>query len=479
MALPKFGIEWDKMQIPIISGMYVDGAGDFRASYPVNYIPVIEKQGISNGFSRPSDGIVLFGSVSTGFDRGGINWNGICYRVIGTTLYRVNSDGTTISMGAISGTGLVRFDYSFDRLGIAADGKLWYLTGTTLQQVTDTDLGTVVDMCWVDGYFMTTDGEFLIVTELNDPFAVNPLKYGSSEVDPDPVECLLKLKGEIYALNRYTIEVFENVGGDLFPFQRIDGGLIQKGIIGTRAACIFNDAIAFVGGGRNEGLGVYLGLNGQTTKISTRDIDILLTSYTEVELSSILVETRVGTGYEHLLIHLPDRTVVFEGIASKAVGEPIWFILTSALIGFEQYRARNLVYCYNKWLVGDTKTSNIGCLTNAISTHYGDAIRWEINAGIVYNEGRGAIFHQLELVGLTGNLVSEGDAYIATSYSLDGRSWSMEKPINAGKYGDRTKRLIWLQQGNMRNWRIQRFSGDSNTHISFARLEALLEPLAI
>jgi hypothetical protein len=36
---------------------------------------------------------------------------------------------------------------------------------------------------------------------------------------------------------------------------------------------------------------------------------------------------------------------------------------------------------------------------------------------------------------------------------------------------------VWFQQGHMRNWRIQRFRGSSDAHISIARLEAQLEPL--
>jgi hypothetical protein len=30
----------------------------------------------------------------------------------------------------------------------------------------------------------------------------------------------------------------------------------------------------------------------------------------------------------------------------------------------------------------------------------------------------------------------------------------------------------------MRNWRIQRFRGDSDAHVSYVRLEAQIEPLA-
>ena len=46
-----------------------------------------------------------------------------------------------------------------------------------------------------------------------------------------------------------------------------------------------------------------------------------------------------------------------------------------------------------------------------------------------------------------------------------------------GGFGNTSKRLVWFQQGHMRNWRIQRFRGDSDAHISIARLEAALEPL--
>ena len=64
------------------------------------------------------------------------------------------------------------------------------------------------------------------------------------------------------------------------------------------------------------------------------------------------------------------------------------------------------------------------------------------------------------------------------SYSLDGQAWSQPNSISAGAIGTRSKRLAWRRQGFMRNWRVQRFQGDSDAHISPVRLEAQLEPLA-
>lgn len=463
-------------QIPILSGIYTDNNSDFRTAYPRNYVPVMKATGISEGYLRPSEGIVEFGT-GPGTDRGGINWNGVCYRVMGSKLVSIAADGATTTLGDVGDDGQsVTLDYSFDRLAIASAGKLYYWNGATLTQVTDPDLGTVVDVIWVDGYFMTTDGEYLIVTELSDPTQVNPLKYGSSEADPDPVKALIKLRNEPYALNRNTIEVYQNVGGDLFPFQRIEGAQMMRGTVGSHSCCLFIEAIAFVGGGRNEAIAVWLGANGQTTKISTREIDQVLSTFTEAQLSQCVLESRVYNSFQHLYLQLPDQTWVYDAAGSQIAGQPIWFQLTSSIVGLGQYRARNFVYCYDKWLCGDPTTAKHGYMTDALSSHYGDLIGWELYTMIVYNEGKGAIFHDLELICLTGRAALGDDPIIWTSYSLDGLSWSQERPRVTGRQGQTLKRLNWLQQGYMRTWRIQKFRGTSDAHLAIARIEAQLEP---
>ncbi|SFQ82482.1 Phage stabilisation protein [Pseudomonas sp. NFPP07] len=466
------------MQIPILDGIYTDEEADFRSSYPVNLIPVPKENGISKGYLRPADGIIQSGS-GPGIDRGGINWKGAYYRVMGSKLVSIDQAGTVTVLGDVGGTNQVRFDYSFDRLAIASNNKLYYLIGTSLTQVTDPDLGAVIDVVWIDGYFMTTDGISLVVTELNDPAAVDPLKYGSSEADPDPILGLLKIQNEVYAMNRYTIEVFDNIGGDLFPFQRIEGAQIQKGIIGTHAACILVDAVAFLGSGKNEAPGVYLGANSVATKISTREVDQILLGYSEAQLSQSVLETRVDKGHQHLLVHLPDRTLVYDVAGSSAVQQPLWFYLTSAVDGFSTYRARNLVWVFDRWNCADPTSSMLGYLTTELSSHYGDLVRWEFGTTIVYNESRGAIFHELELVCLVGRSAFGLDPTVSSSYSVDGENWSQEKFIRTGKAGDRAKRMVWFQQGHMRNWRIQRFKGTSDARISIARLEATIEPLNV
>lgn len=468
------------MQIPIIKGIYRDNSPDLRASYPVNMVPIVQNSGISEGYLRPADGFVQNGT-GPGICRGGINWNGTCYRVMGSKLVSIDQNGNYLTLGDVGGTtGLVKFDYSFDRLAIASNFSLYYLTtGGTFLQVTDPDLVSVVDVAYIDGYFMTTDGENLVVTELNDPTAVNPLKYGSAEADPDPVKALLRVRNEIYAIGRHTIEVFDNVGGDFFPFQRIDGAQIQKGSIGTYSCCVFAEAIAFLGSGRGESPGIYIGSNATAQKISTLEIDKLLATYSESQLATeVRLEARNNQDTERLYVHLPDRTLVFDASATKAFQEMAWSVLTTDNTeSFSQYQARDFVWCYGKWLVGDPTSAKIGYATDSISSHWGEVVRWEFSTMIGYNEGKGAIVHDLELCALTGNVALSDNPQIATAYSIDGYTWSQDRWISAGTFGQTGKRLFWLQQGHMRNWRVQRFRGDSDAHISIARLEANIEGL--
>lgn len=468
------------MQVPILSGVFTDNDADIRVSYPVNLIPVPKNSGVSEEYLRPADGLIANGT-GPGFDRGAIEWNGVVYRVMGSKLVTVASDGAVSIIGDVGDDGNpVTIEYSFNLLGIASVGNLYFYDPTTgaLARNIDPDLGTVVDMVWVDGYWMTTDGENLVVTELTDPFSVNPLKYGSSEADPDPVVALLKLRNEVYALNRYTIEVFDNIGGELFPFQRIDGAQIQKGTIGTFTCCVFADVVAFMGGGRNESPAIYLGANGNAQKISTQEIDDILLGFSEAQLATTKLEYRKDRTHQYLYVHLPDRTLVFDYAASQAVNKQIWFTLTSSITGFSKYRAQNFIWAFNRWNIGDPTTNSVGYVSDSRSDHYGQQVRWEFGTMMMYNGGKGAVIHELELVSLTGRVSVGTNPQIATSYSLDGQSWSQDRWISVGTSGNMTKRLRWLSQGILRNFRMQRFRGTSDAYVSFARLEAQIEALA-
>jgi hypothetical protein len=317
----------------------------------------------------------------------------------------------------------------------------------------------------------------IVVSELNDPTAVDPLKYGSSEADPDPVLGLGTRRGELIVFNRNTTEFFFNAGTTGFPFERNRGAQIDKGAVGTHAKCRFLETYAMVGSGRNEQPQVYLVGEGQAQPISTREIDRLLAALDDTDLATIVLEAREGAGAKELYVHLPDQTLVYSHLASQDLQVPVWYRLASGTDGLSPYRARNFTLAYGAWHCGDLNTSALGVLTDLHDNQYGEQAAWQFDAQMVYSEGKGAVCHALELVGFYGRAAEGAEPRIFMRWTDDGVEYSQERSARSGFTGQRSLRVAWRRNGFIRQWRSFRFRGITGTCVSFSRLEAQLEPL--
>lgn len=561
------------MQLSIVSGIYTDMQANYRVSYPRNLVPVPKQTGMSAGYLRHAEGITQLtaaGAVS-GADRGGFNWNGTCYRVIGSTLLSVDAKGVVTVLGDVGNDGKqVAFDRAFDFLIVGSASNLYYWatqplmtvqnaavssagteyavgdaitltndiglvvrgvsgagaitsvsvahgglsavagsvgpigqsfttgigTGALfnltwgqlpdkLYHVTTAALGPVVDTCWFAGYTVSTDGSNIIVTDLQDPSYVDPLKYGSSEYSPDPLVGLAVYRDELYVFNRYTTEVFDNVGGANFPFQVNEGAVVDKGTLSRTLKCKMAQRLWFVGSGANDGRGeatsVYSIFSGVAIKVATQEIEEVLTQYTEDQLTHAVLEAREDRVHQHLYLHLPDQTLVYDFAASEAMQLPVWFVLSSTASTYGAYRARNFVRCYNMWLCGDLYDSRIGYLDRTVATQYGAIVGHQFDVGLVYNESRGMTLRRLDLVGQTGLAgTPTADPTISLSYTRDaGKTYSIERFRRLGKQGDFTQRLMWLNVAYARQQLGLRFRGVTSALVSYARIDAQITPGAV
>lgn len=462
-------------QIPLLQGVKASEQSGFDTQYPINLEPVVIDSGISKGYLRFPPGVQTLGDAP-GLDRGGIEWNGVCYRVMGAYLVRIAQDGSYEQLGYVGDDGRpVSLDYSFDYLSIGSARKLfYYYNGGEFEQVADSDLGAVIDHVFIAGYNMTTDGESLVVTELNDPLSVDPLKYGASESDPDPITGLAVLRNEVYAFNRYTIDVFRNVGGNGFPFAAIPGAIVPRGCVSRSAKCHVGESIVMVGSARGEALGVYQVGAGQTVKLSTREIDGLLAEVADPD--AIIAECLTYGDQMRVMFHLPDQTLVFLPESSNATRERVWYIRQGAN-GI--YRPRFFTLAYGEWLCGDASEAQIGRLDETLTTDFGDVRPWQLQTQFLYNESRGAIVHSLELVGLPGRVPFNGSGVTFFSFSRDGETWSEERAVSTGGVGQRGQRVQLRPHFRMSNYLAIRCRGNDLAHAGWARLEAQLEGLAV
>lgn len=477
------------MDIPIIAGTYVDANASLRVAQPVNMQPVPGQGSTNPGYMRPCEGIVAFGAGGPGIDRGGIVWevDGLHYRVMGASLVTVSATGvvSVVSATALPGTGPVRLDFSFTLLGVLAGGFLFFWDGANLTKVTDVNVpASLIDMVWVDSYWMVTDGAIAAVSNIGAPTTFNLLKYTGLN-NPDTIRCLLKVNGQVQIVSNNEIDPLQNVGGQLFPFSFVLPGVITKGTVGLRAACVFQSTlggvivgtVAFIGNGRNEAPSVYLGINAQAIRIADAEVDELLMSYTPAQLATVILEPMVHRGAQFLIIRLPDRAIVYDAIASAVAQSPVWHIRVTTLDGFAQYRASFATLAYGAWVVGDPLSNALGVLSTSDSSHWGQANRWELNTPLLDNDGKSANISEMELSTLKGAVPAGVEPRVSLSWTEDGVTWSQDRAVKSGKLGERKKRLVWFDLGEWREFRSYRIRGDSNSRLSARKLRAELQPL--
>ncbi len=451
------------MQVPILSGVTAKD-GTFAASFPINLEPRTFASGVSQGQIVSTRGAVQK-AIGPGVDRGGTVWNGMHYRVMGSKLVQIASDWTLTEIGDVGNDyASVGFDYGFDRLAIRSADKLFYWNGETLSEVTDPDLGLVKDMIWSDGYYVTTDGTYIVVTQLNDPAAVDPIKYGSAEEDPDMITGLLRFREEVYAFGRNTIQVFQNVGGNGFPFANVPGATIPYGCVSASAKCLVGGTFAFVGGARDEPLSVYVENGGNAQRISTREIDDLLNAERSPEL--IDLEARVFGEERQLLIHLADKTLGIALGTSSEGEQGAWFILHSGR--FAPYRLRRAVWCYGHHIVGDRDSAAVGTLTGE-AEHFGVLPDWQFDAALMFADGKPFLVNDVELF---GQFPTRENA-VFLSMSRDAVTWSRE--VSRRMTGRRDERLRWPAGARCPTLAAFRFRGQGR--YAFARCEMTGEPL--
>ncbi|KUY74585.1 hypothetical protein WI25_01545 [Burkholderia cepacia] len=482
------------MQIPISSGTYTDAGAEFRTSYPRNLVPVMKSTGISKMFLRSAEGLTRFDVAAptlAGRDRGGINWQGVCYRVIGTNFVSVSASGAVTVLGQLPDDGkpvAMAYGYPNQGIGIVAANTLWFWTvqkpdgtsgGIGLRQCTDTNVGAPIDLIWMAGYFVMTDGTDAYVTQLANQFTINSQLYGNSSNQQDSLYGIWKFRNELYLGNRYQIPVLDNVGGTGFPFQENVGATIQKGVIGPYAKTLTSQGFAFVGGAPGEAPSVWLSVGmGIATKIAAREVEMILGQYTDQQLYTATLEYRAEKEQQFIYLHVPDYTLVYDVAGSQVAQQPLWFLLDSSMDGNGAWRAWHPVYCYGKFLVGDKYDQRIGFIDSTTAAQYGTNARWQFDTIFAYNQAHGFAVSSLELIGTYGRAALGENDTMSLQYTDDGRIWSAPRFISMGAQGRTKQRAQWRPKHFFRNFRGYRFAGYNAAPVSFAALEANGEPLA-
>lgn len=460
-------------QVPIIKGDKIGIETDYRDALNVNMYAVKREIMGAAGYILSYSGLTSFGTGS-GIDRGAV-YNerfGKQFRVSGQKLIEVNTDGTITELGDIPGTDQVRMPYSFNTQAIIGNGSMWlYDPVGGFRQVTDADLGTPLDCDWIDNYYFLTDGDYLYHTEITNEESIDPLSYATAEFMPDNSLGIMKTQdNKVIVFGRYTLEYFVNIATADFAFQRIDSRAQKIGIVATHAKTELNGRIYITGGRKDESVSVHLISVGSSEKVATREIDKILSKYTETDLSNMRMESRVENDVSFVLIHLPDEVLCFNESVAQAFGkETAWTILKTDVNGDMPYRAINGVFDprISKWVYGDKWGATLGTLDNDVSTHYGSIVESIFYTPFMNLETQS--IDSLELETIPGH-TSTDDAKVAVSLTYDGLTYGSEWWTLYGAPSAYGERFILNRLGHCDSWVGMKFRTASASRMAFSML---------
>ncbi len=456
----------------LIKGDTKGSETDYRDYVPINMSGILREMFGAAGYMLQEPGLTQF-TTTTGIDRGGI-WNERVenhFRVSGEDFIEVDENGVVTVLGSINGADAVSLPRSFNTQGIVANLRFYlYSTSTGFNEVTDPDLGNPIDCVWVDGYYFFTDGEFIYHTDITDETAIDPLKFATSEFSPDPTWGVdLTPDNKVIVFNRYSIEYFINQATDNFAFQRLPNRAQKIGIVGTHCKAEMLDRHYILGGRKEEALGIHAITVGQAVKVSYREVDKILSKFSEESLRSAVLEARVNDDYPYLIVHLPNITLLYNVKIGAILGNQMaWSILQSDKDGQVTWRAKFGVFDprRNQWIYGDKQDGILGILDDTVATHYGAIAQWYLNTPFMYLESMS--IDQMEIETIPG-FTTNDDATVFVSTTYDGIVHSKEITMQYGGPSAYSQRFIEWEFGYVNDWVAFRLRGNSRSRMAFSR----------
>ncbi len=446
------------MKLPLVKGTRIDAEAEWRDVLPRNMVGFFQTVGSWSGYLRTTGGLSQF---ATGFgpDRGGL-WSERFrnhFRVSGDRFISLDEFGdvTDLSGGTlVPGSNQVRFDNSFNSVAFVANGEYYRYDNSTFAQIArPAGAELFIDMCWIDGYYIFTDGENIWNTTIADETVFGPNQRAGSDFAPDEIVGVDKTTdNKLIVFNRYTTERFYNNAGPSFPFARIPNAAIPLGIVGTDAKARIGDGQWVIFGGSKEYSPSFYLMTNSYQNISTKEIDSIIDEYSDFELSNIKIEYRDTRDQGLVICHLPRDTLVYDVTLSANLQENIWYRWDS---GDKTYRGINGVYDprnidnqASSWIYGDKQGDRIGKLNEAICTQYDEAVEWQCQTPLVRV---GTTVSVAEVVAAPGHSTVKDDVvYLSTT--KDGALYGPPVLLPRGNQGDYQHRIIQRRLGDYPRW---------------------------
>lgn len=173
------------------------------------------------------------------------------YAVADERLYSISPVGVPTFIGNVLGTGTVitaTNRKATPQTAIIADSHCYILESGVLTEIADPDLPANVHSCdYMDGYtiYGIRDGRFFI-SALDDAGNIDALDFTTAEGSPGAGVRVKVFGRELWYFKTDAVEIYQNTGNASFPFEKLGGGFLSRGLFGKITPAAFDNSIVWV-----------------------------------------------------------------------------------------------------------------------------------------------------------------------------------------------------------------------------------------
>lgn len=414
----------------------------------LNLYPMVSSDGRSIIFSTP--GLSEFVDIGSGLCRGLKVFGDVLIAVFDDQVYSITSAGVATNIFDI---GTTTGDVSMEDNGtdlMLVDGSAGYLwDGATMTTGIANFPSNPDTVAFIDGYFIVNEGgtgRFHYNTDPYVPETWAALNFNTAEASPDILMAVASTFGYIYAFGDKTTEVWYDAAATSGPFLRIDGMVMQCGLMAPFSPQKIGDSgnvLLWLADTPNGGGFVVKNSGGQSLeRASTPELEQTWSSYSTMSDARSFGYKQDGSTFYVLQFPTAGHTWVYDTFTSR------WHERSSA--GgrwYADYYAR-----FNgQHVVASAQTSKLYYMSNSYTSDDGVEIERELVGPTLGGQDEMITWHsiQIEMDNGVGTYDGQGeDPVILLSWSDDaGRTWSQNRELKIGKAGEYLKRVITWQLG--------------------------------
>ena len=445
--------------VPFVGTSYEMEAVSFDKQRCVNLYLIMSETGTSKspGALRGTPGLSLFTTVGGGPIRGGIESANRCFFISGNEFYELSSGGVTTLRGTLdTNVGLVDLEENPTQIMII-DGLYGYIfnkTTDTFTKITDEDFPVPSDLTFQDGYFIITEKDTakFWISGVNNGLTWDSLDNKAVESSPDNLVGLKSDSSNLWLFGTKTTEIFQLTGNATFPFQRIQGAIIEIGCAAQNTIEEIDNAVFWLGTDENGDAIVWKSNGYSAQRVSTQAIERKIAESDNFNESYAWVYHERGHAFYLLQVKGLKTTLCLD------VTNGVWHerIHRNTLTNDEeQHLGICHVFFNKKHLIGDRVNNKIYQMSLDFYSDDGDPIvRKRVSPH--YDAEKSLLSHakfELDMeVGVGLNSGQGVDPKVMLRYSDDGgKTWSSELIKSLGAMGKYFTRVRWQKLGKSRD----------------------------